>query len=798
MHGRRLTLIVCLLLSMAGLGKAQTIDSLLDQYDAKVPQEKLYVHFDNTVYVPGQTVWYKAYLFKGRELSDISKNFYLNWFDEKGKIIGRVVAPVIGSTAAGSFTVPENYTGSRLQVLAYTKWMLNFDSAFLFHKIIPVSQPTMVKNNETGVVPVTSLRFFPEGGDMVEGLTSVIAFKAVNTAGLPVQVNGIITNRKMQTVTEFTSLHDGMGAIKLTPEPGEQYTAEWKDAWGVTQYTNLPAAKSTGIVLTVNNQSAIPLFSINRQSVSEDRFKKLSIVATINQQLMYRAVANLSEKPTLNASLPSSNFTSGILRLTVFDANRQPVAERILFLNNNEYQLVAEVNFDTVNLGRQGRNLYNIVLPDSVLASLSISITDGESVYDSSQNIISQLLLSSEIRGKIHNPAFYFSSEEDSVSHYLDLVMLTNGWRRFAWDDVMNTTTPLLKYERDTSYVSIAGKIDKLNESKIKKAESVNLILMAKDSSKQFIFTSLRPDGSFSEDNLLLFDTTKLFYQLNKTNIPVRSNITIRNSFLPFDTAKRVRILELFVPDTTGLGRLNAIAAEQKRIEELIKQATLKEVVVHAKVKSRLEEMHERYASGFFQSWDAYQFNVADDRLAHSLPSAFEYLLSKVAGLKIDNAYSPSPRASWRGSPVALFLNEFPVNASVLSSVSMSNVAYIQVFRPPFIGAIGGGAGGAIAVYTRKGEDSKSVVIGLDFTLIPGYTPVKEFYSPNYAEQQQNFPQKDLRRTVYWKPNILSDGVNKKITVSFYNNDISHTLQLVIEGVSQDGKLIHVSRLLKQ
>lgn len=792
MYSKRSLLTICLLFSMAGFVKAQVVDSLLEQYDAKVPQEKVYVQFDNTVYTPGQTVWYKAYFLKGNELSDISRNFYLDYFDEKGKLINRIIAPITESTASGNFMVPETYKGSRIRVLAYTKWMLNFDSAFLFHKIIRVAQPVEVQNDHPSIVPVTTLRFFPEGGELVEGLSSVVAFKALNTAGLPVQVSGRITNRNQQVVTEFASQHDGMGTIRLKPEPGEQYMAEWKDALGITQYTVLPAAKSSGIVLTVNNQSAIPLFSIERQPVSEERFKKLSIVATMNQQLVYRAVANLSEKPTLKASLPSSNFVSGILRLTVFDADRQPVAERILFINNAEYLLETQVNLDTLNLDKRGKNRYSIVLPDSVLASLSLSITDGETVYDSSQNILSHLLLSSEIRGNIHNPAYYFSSEEDTVLRQLDLVMLTNGWRKFVWDDVMRKTTPVLKYARDTGYLSIAGKIDKLSEGKVKKAELVNLILMAKDSSKQFIFTPLGPDGSFREDNLVLFDTTKVFYQLNKTNIPMRSNVTIHNSFLPVDTAERTRLLETFLPDTTGLVRLNAIAAEQKRVNELIRQSTLKEVVVYTKVKTRLEEMHERYASGIFQSWDSYQFNVADDRLAYSLPSAFEYLKTKVPGIKFD-----SGNPIWRGSSVALFLDEFPTNAEVLATVAMSNVAYIQVFRPPFIGAQGGGPGGAIAVYTRKGDDNRSAFTGLDFTLLPGYTPVKEFYSPDYGEKQENFSRKDLRRTVYWKPNILSDGVNKKIYISFYNNDISHTLQLVLEGVSEDGRIIHISRLLK-
>ena len=122
---------------------AQQLDSLLGAYDAKVPQEKVYVHFYNTLYVPGQTVWYKAYLVTTGDLSAVSKNFYIDLFDEKGKVLQRVTAPVINSSASGSFIVPLKYDGNHVRVLAYTKWMLNFDSSFLFHHVIPVVQPVI-------------------------------------------------------------------------------------------------------------------------------------------------------------------------------------------------------------------------------------------------------------------------------------------------------------------------------------------------------------------------------------------------------------------------------------------------------------------------------------------------------------------------------------------------------------------------------------------------------------------------------------------------------------------------------
>jgi hypothetical protein len=187
---------------------------------------------------------------------------------------------------------------------------------------------------------------------------------------------------------------------------------------------------------------------------------------------------------------------------------------------------------------------------------------------------------------------------------------------------------------------------------------------------------------------------------------------------------------------------------------------------------------------------------MADDQQAGSYSSAFAFLQSRVPGLQISNAYSINPTAQWRGSSVSFFLDEFPVDASSLSSITLNNIAYIKVFQPPFFGASGGGAGGAIAVYTKKGGDSKTFSQGLDYTILPGYTPVKQFYSPSYGEQQLTFGETDLRQTIYWNPYIQTDEKNRKVKISFYNNDISHSIHVILEGMSLDGQLVHVSRLL--
>ena len=790
-------LLTCMLL--AGVSHTQVIDSLLINYNKKLPQEKAYVQFDNGTYGPGQTIFFKAYLMSGTATSHISRNFYIDWYDAAGKLISHLTAPVVYSSAAGSFTIPAQYAGDKIEAVAYTKWMLNFDSVFLFRQKLNVVGAKPLQTAQKTGVPVTNLSFYPEGGDLVENISSLTAFKAINTAGEPVMLNGIVKNNKDELVAEFATVHNGMGSIRYTPRPGETYTAYWKDETGKDRSVTLPAAKPGGVVLSVINGNQQRQFSIERSANVPDAQKKITIVATMNQQVVFRALANLENKTRVAALLPTDNFFSGVLLLTLFDINHKPIAERVLFVNNNEYRVEASVATDTVNLDKRGHNAYEIVLPDSTAVNLSMAVTDAEAGADSSVNIISRLLLSSEIKGYIKNPAYYFPGGEDAEkASQLDLVMLTNGWRRYNWDEIWAGKIPTPKYMPDTSYLTIAGKIDNLNENKIKKAQMVNLILQGKDSSRQFIFSPLKPDGSFEENNLILFDTTKVYYQLNRTGLPGRSQVKIGNNFYQPDPKTLLPPAPpFFITDTAAITRARQLAEQQAKADELIKQSTLQEVVVKTRVRTRLEEMDGKYANGMFTGSDAIMFDVTTDPRSQSSGTVLNYLQSTVAGLKITNSLSNDATVSWRGSSTAMFIDEMPTDAERLNTISMSDVAFIKVFRPPFMGAIGGGAGGAIAVYTRKGDDQGGQYKGLDHVLLPGYSPAKQFYHPNYAEQQQTYTATDFRKTLYWKPYIVTDGSVKKLKIRFYNNDISKSIQVVLEGMSEDGRFIHISKLLK-
>jgi hypothetical protein len=222
---------------------AQKIDSVLSLYHDNYQPEKIHIHFDKSTYQKGETIWFKAYLLAGETLSDFSRNFFVDWYDDAGQLIKHTVNPVFESSARAQFNVPANYTGEMLHLKAYTRWMLNFDTAFLYTKDIRVTHAdSSIKNTRKPSV-ATTLHFFPEGGELVNGVSSTVAFLANNQSGKPVAVRGAILNSRNELIDSFASSHDGMGSFSFEPSAKEIYTCNWIDEYGISHSNTLPAAK---------------------------------------------------------------------------------------------------------------------------------------------------------------------------------------------------------------------------------------------------------------------------------------------------------------------------------------------------------------------------------------------------------------------------------------------------------------------------------------------------------------------------------------------------------------------------
>ena len=785
---------------------AQEIDSVINIYNDQFQQEKVHLHFDKSVYNKDETIWFKAYLMAGNETSNLSKNFYADWYDAKGKLIAHTLFPVFGASAKGQFVVPENYTFSSLHVRAYTKWMLNFDSSFLFEKDIIIHQPA--EKNTSSVLPVTEIHIFPESGDLVSGVNSKVAFLATNQNGDPVFIRGTVKNSKDELIDSFITEHDGMGSFFIDKvNTDETYTVFWTDEYGNKGYTGLPAIKKNGAVIQAQLLNKKLLVGIQRSAATTENLKTLYLFVHMNQQILSKSKINLEKGSFALTEINTSNYPSGVLQLTLFNASWQPVAERIVFVNNHQYQFNPTISSITKGTEKRDKNIIEINVADSAFANMSVSVTDA-GLFQEKNSIISQFLLSSDIKGKIANPAEYFENEEDSTKHFLDLVMLTHGWRRFKWDDILDAKFPVINYPKDSDYIEIGGTAKGRAFRNVEEKDFVTLILLARDSSRQIVPIPMEQNGNFSKSGFIFFDTINVFYSFkqknlaNKTSILFKTNIFSqlgnylkelnKESFKQFDSAQYVR--EQFFIE------------EEKRLEKIRSTTTLKDVIVTSRLKpkTKLDIADEKYTSGAFSFEGKYKVDIVNDPAAYSYLDIFKYLESRggVAGLEVSVPDQVSASAApyvitIRGQAPSLYLNEMPTDIGAIVSIPMSDIAYVKVFSTPFVLAAGGGFGGAIAVYTKRGDEKQELFNTVDEKkILIGYTKYQEFFSPNYSDSVKSFAP-DARTTLYWNPYILTNSKSPKVQLEFYNNDISKRFRVVLEGINADGKLAHIEKIIE-
>lgn len=792
--------LVILIITSGNALRAQVYDSVLRTLDSRYPQEKIYLHYDKSFYNPGETVWFKAYLFAANMPSAISKTVYADLLDENGKLIDRKIAPVVRSSAAAAFDLPANLTSSHIYVRAYTEWMLNFDSSFIYQKAIPVIQ--VEKNAQKKIVPKNFLQFFPEGGDLINGVESRLAFKATDIHGLPYDVSGEVVDGKGKSVSKFSSVHDGMGFVTFVPDAKEQYKAVWKDAAGKTQQTALPVIKKDGVVLRLDHVGAGIQFAISRPANASMPVMKLHIVGQMQQQMVYMATANVSENKTVRGVIPVENIPAGIVQLTVFSEDKKPLSERIIFVNKPDYYFITDLNSPLKSFDKRRKNVIQIDVPDTIPANLSVSVTDAgiNPKMKGEEDIFSNVLLTSDIRGYVHDPAYYFSSEADSVIAHLDLVMMTNGWRRFKWQDVLAGKFPKIKYA-PTDYLSLNGKVSGLTKTQLIQQELTGIVEVK--GKHDFVTIPVDPDGNFAVEGLIFFDTAKIYYQFNndkdkiltsRASFDIKSNLMKAAAAIKLDTNAVYHTV--LPPQDVWASNLELSEKNLAVLDARRKVQMLEAVTVTGRQKSKKDLMNEQYTSGMFASNDAFTFLMEDDPTAQGSMTILNYLQGKVAGLQI-SGMGQQMSMTWRGAQPALFLNEMQSDVGMIQNLSMADVAMVKVFRPPFFGAQGGGAGGAIAVYTKKGANAFNDVKGLDFTQIAGYSPAKEFYSPDYSKYDELHTDPDYRSTIYWNPFVLTDKNSRRILFTVYNNDVTRKFRVIVEGCDDQGRLTRMEKVFE-
>jgi hypothetical protein len=251
MKERTGTFLLAIILYISAAG--QKIDSALNVLATQHPAEKIYIHYDKDYYVAGETIWFKAYLYSDGKPSGMSTNLYLQFADNKGRVIFNQKYPALGAVAKGNIDIPDSLPQGNYYIRALTAGMLNYDETFIYKKNIFVFKGSSTSASHNPEAQNISLQFFPESGNMVDGILSVVGFKANDQWGTPVDVNGVIRTEDGITIASFKSYHDGIGKIQFKPQAGKKYIADVETASGPRTYS-LPVVQPSGISLKIQNE----------------------------------------------------------------------------------------------------------------------------------------------------------------------------------------------------------------------------------------------------------------------------------------------------------------------------------------------------------------------------------------------------------------------------------------------------------------------------------------------------------------------------------------------------------------
>jgi hypothetical protein len=787
----------------------------LENYTLAHPIEKVHLHLDKQLYFPGDTIWFKAYVVAGsqHQLSALSRILYAELIGPKDTVTRRLTLGLDTGVAAGEFALPYNMTPGSYRIRAYTNWMRNAGPEYFYDQAIAVAAfstqaaPIAVRATSTQSSPTmqttdkVDLQFFPEGGDLVNGLRSKVAFKAVNQNGMAEGVQGTIIDNSGAEVAAFASQHLGTGVFPLEPRQGKQYFAKVTAADGSTFTILLPAAKNAGFTLSVNNNLADSLYvKVAEKDMPDMEFYLLAQSAG---KCYFAASGKLSDK-AFTASIAKNRFPSGIVQFTLFSQTGEPLNERIVFIqNDDQLRLALATDKQTYTPGEQVKFSLDASDADGhpAAGTFSVSVVDENRVpinENAENTIFTDLLLKSELAGYIQDPDYYFANPTDQTRADLDLLMLTQGYHRFEWKNIVSGSNPPATYRPEKGF-NIFGSVT----TPAGKPVANGQVFLT--STKHMLVMDALTDanGKFAFGSLDFPDTAKVVINAKKAN--GGSNV----------------VLKIDKPDYPGIIRtgnetngyisshfeLNTAQVQQAyatwRQDSLSHVIQLKEVKV---TDHKNPPIHPDYAVLLKHSANLNGPGQADqvimgDQLNNcvNIADCLVYLVH--GGVRI--VYTPTGPVFYSShTPIALaghtramavLLNGVITDQNSLSLVSNTDIQSIEMLESPMYSAIYGSqaSGGLIVITTKYGDEANYITPlqpGLTLYSFKGYYKAKTFYSPKYAPDKK-VTLADNRKTIYWQPNLLT-GKDGKATFDYFNAGSAGKYWVVVEGIgSGDGKL---------
>lgn len=626
------------------------------------------------------------------------------------------------------------------------------------------------------------VKFFPEGGALINIPHQNVAFKAQGADGFSKEIEGFLFNSKGDTLTNFRSEHNGMGIFTMNPVNNETYYVTVRTNDSITKRFDLPAIEPKGISIAMSHYKQEIRYEIQKTEATEWPQKLFLLAHTRGKLAILQPINPKRAFGKMNDSL----FTEGITHFMLIDEQGNALSERLIFVPDhkpNQWQITT----DQPTYGKREKVSLQIAAKDSegnpVEGTFSVSITDRKSIQPDSlaDNILSNLLLTSDLKGYVEDPAFYFLNQDARTLRSIDYLMMTHGWRRHKMENVLRT--PSLNF---TNYIekgqTISGRIMGFFGANVKKgpicvlAPKYNIIATTETDEKgQFIVnTSFRDSTTF----LVQARTKKGFAGVDILMDPPQYPVATHKA--PY-----------FNGATTFMEDYLMNTRDQYYMEGGMRVYNLKEVTVTAK--------RERPSSKSIYTGGINTYTVEEDRLQGYGQTAFD-AASRLPSVTITNGSEIHIRNN--SEPAIIVIDDIVYEdaSDILKDIQVSDMSSISLLRGADAVILGPRASGGAVVITLKdprnlpARPAQGII-----TYTPlGYSESVEFYHPTYdTPEKKNAQRSDFRSTVYWNPELRLDAEGKA-TIEYYTPDSTAPEDIIIEGVDKNGKVCRILQTINK
>ncbi len=771
--------ILLLLMFLSSYGQEKTIEKSYQEY-FNIPREALFIHTNKTTYLTGENIWLKTYAFDRKNTLPSRKttNIYIGIYDSTGNQIDKKLFLAKDGSGAGSIKLDSTLQSGTYYLKALTNWMKNYKEDDSYVQKIEIINSKKLNKKTVNKVKF-DLQFLPEGGHFIANVKNTIGFKFLNDNGKGDYITGNIYDQEDNIISTFKSNILGMGKFSLTPLPNKTYYAKFDLGGGSFETVNLPTAESKGVAISVNNlrkDKLLVSLHTNKTTLpdlSSNQFKLL-----IHRDGLIKTIGFTMNQLTQIIPIPKEELLSGINIITLVDHENSPVLERLIFNNDSFTKMPLTISQKSVDFDSIHYSLRSIrALKNNEIANLSISVLPTQTKsYDSNNNVISSFLIKPYVKGNIEKPYFYFKDFGLKAKYDLDILLLTQGWSKYSWKDVLKgQQTPLYDFENG---ISFNGRIS----SNLKNVKSF-VVYPTKYNGTKFI--DVDENGKFNINNYFIEKGETISFSAMMKNNKMRRPIVGLSPIIKLGKDK-LKFNQLSKSFASYYSNKNNIPQNfiTKGFEEL------DEVTITIKKKERLTDPQFPNA----------KITQVTENIARSYPFILDYIAnngfdvfdgSVATGNSRLGSVTITSRGRGSATPPVLFIDDILMqNFDILQTLTMDKVERVLIDRSGIgLGLSGGNAfGGVIKITTRNTSLLSPNLSTPDIFKTKatyGFEPVKEFYAPKYPSYRiQSFRDYGI---IHWEPNATVSNLSE-YKFKIINTELEE-ISFFIEGVSSEGKL---------